>query len=110
VLLIQRNIKHTSVGGGGQLGGYDALDYRRIKQGETEQVSNCSILAVLPDKLEFARFLFEFHADRFQVHLPHLRDDKSDFDVHGALEDDDKAIQTIMTYSQYNCEIRFFSL
>ena len=46
-----------------------------------------AILSVLPDK--FARFLFEFHSGRFEsLDLPILPDDRSDFDVHGALEDD----------------------
>jgi hypothetical protein len=45
------------------------------------------ILSVLPDK--FAEFLFEFHAFRFEsLDLPPLPADRSDFDVHGALEDD----------------------
>jgi hypothetical protein len=52
------------VGGGGQHGGYDALDYRKIKQGEAGLLGNYPILAVLPDK--FARFLFEFHAVLFE--------------------------------------------
>jgi hypothetical protein len=44
-------------------------------------------LSVLPDKI--ARFLFEFHAFRFEsLDLPVLPADRSDFDVHGALEDD----------------------
>ena len=42
---------------------------------------------MLPDK--FARFLFEFHSVRFEsLDLPPLPADRSDFDVHGALEDD----------------------
>jgi hypothetical protein len=45
------------------------------------------ILSVLPDK--FARFLFEFHAHRFEsLNLPFLSGDTSDFDVHCALLDD----------------------
>jgi hypothetical protein len=78
---------HTLVGGGGQMGGFDALDYRRIKQGDAGKLGNYPILSVLPDK--FARFLFEFHGFRFEsLHLPLLPADRSDFDVHGALEDD----------------------
>jgi hypothetical protein len=39
--------------------------------------------------LKFARFLFEFHAHRFEsLDLPFLPADRSDFDVHGALLDD----------------------
>ena len=78
---------HTLVGGGGQHGGYDALDYRKIKQGNACPLGTYPILSVLPDK--FARFLFEFHSGRFEsLDLPVLPDDRSDFDVHRALEDD----------------------
>ncbi len=50
------------------------------------KLGNYPILAVLPDK--FARFLYEFHAFRFEnLDLPPLPADRSDFDVHGALED-----------------------
>ena len=78
---------HTLVGGGGQLGGFDALDYRKIKQGDAGPFSIYPILFVLPDK--FARFLFEYHAVRFEsLDLPPLPADRIDFDVHGALEDD----------------------
>jgi len=42
---------------------------------------------ILPDK--FARFLFEFHAHRFEsLDLPFIPADRSDFDVHRALPDD----------------------
>jgi hypothetical protein len=45
------------------------------------------ILSVLPDK--FARVLFQFHCGRFEsVDLPILPDDRSQFDVHGALKDE----------------------
>ena len=78
---------HTLVGGGGQNGGYDALDYRKIRQGDAGHLGNYPILAVLPDT--FARFLFEFHAFRFEsIDPPLLHADRSNFDVHGALEDD----------------------
>ena len=55
---------HTLVGGGGQDGGYDALDYRKIKNGNAGLLGNYAILSVLPDK--FARFLFEYHSGRFE--------------------------------------------
>ena len=85
---------HTLVGGGGQHGGYDALDYRKIKQGDAGRLGN--ILAVLPDK--FARFLFEFHAVRFEsLDLPLIPADRSDFDVHAAL-DDDKVKMSITSF------------
>ena len=78
---------HTLVGGGGQLGGFDALDYRKIKQGDAGPLGIYPILSVLPDK--FARFLFEFHSVRFEsLDLPPLPADRSNFDVHCALEDD----------------------
>ena len=78
---------HTLLGGGGQLGGFDALDYRKIKQGDAGPLGIYHIPSVLPDK--FARFLFEFHSVRFEsLDLPPLPADRSDFDVHGALEDD----------------------
>ena len=78
---------HTLVGGGGLHGGFDALDYRKIRQGDAGPLGIYPILSVLPDK--FARFLFEFHAVQFEsLDLPLLPADRSDFDVHGALEDD----------------------
>ena len=78
---------HTLVGGGGQDGGYDALDYRKIKNGNAGPLGNYAILSVLPDK--FARFLFEYHSFRFEnLDLPIIPDDRSQYDVHGALEDD----------------------
>jgi hypothetical protein len=80
---------HTLVGGGGQHGGYDALDYRKIKQGNAGPLGTypIMILSVLPDK--FARFLFEFHSGRFEsLDLPLFPDDRSQFDVHCALKDD----------------------
>ena len=78
---------HTLVGGGGQHGGFNALDYLKIKQGNAGPLGTYAILSVLPDK--FARFLFEYHSGRFEhLDLPILPDDQSDFDVHWALEDD----------------------
>ena len=78
---------HSLVGGGGQHGGLDALDYRKIKHGNAGLLGTYPILSVLPAK--FARFLFEFHSGRFEsLDLPILPDDRSQFDVHCALEDD----------------------
>ena len=75
------------MGGGGQHGGFDALDYRKIHQGNAGKLGDYPILSVLPDK--FARFLFEYHSHRFEsLDLPELPADRSDFDVHGALLDD----------------------
>jgi hypothetical protein len=80
---------HALVGGGGQQrqdGGFDALDYRKIKHGDAGKLGNYSILSLLPDK--FARFLCELHDYRFlSLDLRPLPADRSDFDVHGALED-----------------------
>ena len=78
---------HTLVGGGGQDGGFNALDYRKIKNGNAGPLGIYAILSVLPDK--FARYLFEYHSCRFEnLDLPIIPDDRSQFDVHGALEDD----------------------
>ncbi len=77
----------TLVGGGGQHGGFDALDYRKIRQGSAGRLGKYEILSVMPNK--FARFLFEFHGHRFEsLDLPFLPADRSRFDVHRALLDD----------------------
>ena len=78
---------HTLVGGGGQQGGFDALDYRKIKNGSAGKLGKYDILSVLPDK--FARFLYEFYDFRFSgLDLPPLPAERSDFDVHGAIDND----------------------
>ncbi len=63
------------------------------------------VLSVLPD--EFARFLFEFHSVRFEsLDLPILPDDRSQYDVHCALEDDKvkKSEYTVNAYDVHdNC-------
>jgi hypothetical protein len=83
----RRHIVHTLVGDGGQQGRLDALNYYRIRHGNAGKLGTYPILSVLSG--EFARFLFEFHACRFEtIDLPHLPADRSDFDVHGALLDD----------------------
>ena len=59
----------------------------KIKHGDAGSLGIYPILSVLPDK--FARFLFEFHSVRFEsLDLPPLQAGRSNFDVHGALEDD----------------------
>jgi hypothetical protein len=84
---VRRHIVHTLAGGGGQHGGFDVLDHRKIRHGSAGRLGTYDILSVLPDK--FARFLFEFHGHRFEsLDLPVLPADRSDFDVHWALEDD----------------------
>ncbi len=75
------------MGGGGQDGGFNALDYRKIKHWDTGKLGNYHILSVLPDK--FARFLYEFHDFWFSsLDLPPLPADRSNFDVHGAIDTD----------------------
>jgi hypothetical protein len=54
------------VGGGGQHGGFNALNYRKIKQGNAGPLGTYPILSVLPDKFATSRFLFEFHSGRFE--------------------------------------------
>ena len=46
----------TLLGGGDQHGGFDAVDYRKIKQGDADRLGNYPIrvLSVLPDKLAAA--------------------------------------------------------
>ena len=95
-LQVRRHIVYTLVGGGGHQGGFDALDFRKIHQGNAGKLGDYPILSVLPDK--FARFLFEYHSHRFEsLDLPQLPADRSDFDVHGALNDD--KVQKKLLYS-----------
>jgi hypothetical protein len=42
---VRRHIVHTMVGGGGQHGGFDALDYRKIHQGNAGKLGNYPILS-----------------------------------------------------------------
>ncbi len=78
---------HTLVGGGGLHEGIDALDYRKIKLGDAGKLGNYHILSKFPDK--FARFLYEFYDFRFtSLDLPPLPFDRSNFDVHGAINTD----------------------
>ena len=84
---VRRYIVHTLVGGGGQQEGFDALDYRKIKHGDSGMLGKYDIFSVLPDK--FARFLYEFNDFRYSaLDLPPLPADRSDFDVHGAIDND----------------------
>ncbi len=55
---------YTLVGSGGQHGGFDALDFRRIKHGDAGKLGYSAILSVLSDK--FTRFLFDFYDFRFE--------------------------------------------
>ena len=97
---------HTLVGGGGHHGGYNALDYRRIKHGDAGKLGNYPILSFLPDK--FSRFLYEFHAFRFEsLDLPYLPADRSDFDVHGALDNEQVRVQRRMLV---NCHLYYIIL
>ncbi len=75
------------VDGGGLREGFDALDYRKIKHGDAGKLGNYHIISVLPDK--FARFLYEFHDFRFtSLDLLPLPADRSNFDLHGAINTD----------------------
>ena len=77
---------HSLVGGGGQHGGYDALDYRKIKHGNAGPlVSFLSSLCCLINSLGFC---LSFTLVDLNLDLPILPDDRSQFDVHCALEDD----------------------
>ena len=63
------------------------LMIEKSSRGDVGPLGIYPILSALPDY--FARFLFEFHAVRFEsLDLLPLPADRSDFDVHGALEDD----------------------
>jgi hypothetical protein len=76
----------TLVGGGCQHhdGGFDALNFRKIKHGDAGKLGRYAILFVMPDK--FARVLYKFHDFLFEsLDLPPLPADQSNFDVHGAL-------------------------
>jgi hypothetical protein len=84
---VLRHIVHTLVGGGGQDGGFNARDYWKIKNCDAGKLGNYPILSVLQDK--FARFLYEFHDFQFSsTSLPPLPRDRSNFVVHGAINDD----------------------
>ncbi len=82
------------MGGGGQHGGYDALDYRKIRHGDARR------LGAYGD--QFAWFLFEFHSHRFEsLNLPCcLLADRSDFYVHGTLVDE-KVRECLILKHQY---------
>ena len=76
----------SPVGGGGQHGGFNALDYRKTKHWNASWLGTYPILYVLPYK--FARYLLEFHSVLFEsVDLPILPDSRSQLDVYCALKD-----------------------
>jgi hypothetical protein len=82
---------HTLVGGGSQQGGYNALDYRKIKQGNAGPLGTyLSSLCCLINSLDFCLSftLVDLKYLYYPLVLPLLPDDRSQFDVHGALEDD----------------------
>ncbi len=71
-------------------------------RGEAGKLGNYPMLAVLLDKL--TRFLYEFHDFRFMsLELPHLLADRSDFDVHGALSDEQ--VQNTVKCSYFHVHI-----
>jgi hypothetical protein len=91
---------HAHIGGGeGQYGGFNALGYYKIKQGNAGPLGTYTILSVLPDEgsrfmalcLGFTPYLFE------SLDLPILHDYRSQFDVHYTPKDD--------KVKQYTCLI-----
>ena len=53
--------------------------------GDAGKLGKYNIISFLPDKV--ARFLYEYHDNRFQrLDLPPIPDDRSRFDVHAALK------------------------
>jgi hypothetical protein len=81
----RRHMLHFLVGGGDDQRGHDVLDHRRILRGDAGSLGQYDILAYLPDKV--ARFLYEFHDFRYcSLDSPPIPEDRTDFDVHGALE------------------------
>ena len=80
---VRRHLEHYLEGGG--FNGYDALRHESILRGDADKLGTYDILAFLPDKV--ARFLYEYHDFRFQrLDLPPIPQDRSEFDVHAALE------------------------
>jgi hypothetical protein len=80
---VRRYLEHYLEGGG--LNGYDALRHEGILRGDAGKLGRYDILSFLPDKV--ARFLYEYHDFRFQrLDLPLIPDDRSEFDVHAALD------------------------
>ena len=80
---VRRHLEHYLEGGG--LNGYDALRHEGILHGDAGKLGRYDILSFLPDKV--ARFLYEYHDFRFQrLDLPPIPDDRSEFDVHAALD------------------------
>ncbi len=79
----------------------DLLDFRKIKHGDVGKMGQYEFLSVLLKNLKFARFLYEFHDFRFEsLDLPPLPADRSDFDVHGALGDEQQP-KNLYVYSIY---------
>jgi hypothetical protein len=75
----------------------DDLCYPLPLDGDAGKLGNYPILSYLPHK--FARFLYEFHAFRFEsLGHPPLPADSSDFDVHGALKDEQVRVQRLLQY------------
>lgn len=83
--MTRRHIVHSLEGGGESGTGYDALRHESILHGDAGRLGVYPILAFLPDKV--CRFLYEFHAFRFEsLELPPVPDDGDE--VHRILRPD----------------------
>ena len=81
----RRHIVHSLEGGGEACRGYNALRHEYILRGDAGRLGVYPILAFLPDKV--CRFLYEFHAFRFEsLGLPPVPDDGDE--VHRILRPD----------------------
>ena len=86
----RRHLEHFLEGGG-----YDALRHESILHGDAGKLGRYDILSFLPDKV--ARFLYEYHDFRFQsLELPPIPQDRSEFDVHAALQPEQVLYSTLL--------------
>jgi hypothetical protein len=94
----RRHLEHYLEGGG--INGYDALRHESILHGDAGKLGKYDIISFLPDKV--ARFLYEYHDNRFQrLDLPPIPDDRSEFDVHAALKPDQVVHSNYFSYLNY---------
>ena len=82
--LRRRDINHELCGGGSQHIGFAALRWHVILNGTAGWLCDYFVLKYLPEKI--AKFLFEYHADKFQsLNLPVIPLDRSEVDVHSLM-------------------------
>ena len=94
----RRHLEHYLEGGG--VNGYDALRHESIFRGDAGKLGKYDIISFLPDKV--ARFLYEYHDNRFQrLDLPPIPDDRSRFDVHAALKPEQVVHSNYFSYLNY---------